>query len=78
MNVYTCTKCGEELILDDIAEWDEFSCPECDEPIPEELVPKNLNCKKPGPRGCGRCEGCLEWGEHEYERQLDRKLEREG
>lgn len=36
METYTCKKCGEELVLDDIAEWDELSCPECLEPIPQE------------------------------------------
>ena len=74
METYVCKKCGEELILDDIESWDELACPGCDEPIPEECVPRSLNCKKPGPHGCGRCEGCLGWGD----RKLDRLLEREG
>ena len=40
-STYTCRKCGEELYLDDLEKWDDFSCPECDEPIPqEELVKK--------------------------------------
>jgi DNA-directed RNA polymerase subunit RPC12/RpoP len=54
---YTCRKCGEELILDDIESWDELACPGCSEPIPEECVPRSLNCKKPGPHG-GRVMPC--------------------
>ena len=39
METYVCKKCGEELDLDDIENWDELCCPECSEPIPqEELV----------------------------------------
>ena len=34
--MYTCKKCGEELILDDVAEWDELACPECSEVLPPE------------------------------------------
>lgn len=33
---YICRKCGEELILDDVAEWDELACPECSEVLPPE------------------------------------------
>ena len=32
-------------------------------------------CNSPGPRGCGVCPGCDAWGDEEYERKLDLKLE---
>ncbi len=36
METYICKKCGEELYLDDIENWSERACPECDEPIPHD------------------------------------------
>ena len=70
---YTCRKCSEELILDDVENGDDVACPECSELIPEDALPRGRNCKKPGPHGCGKCEGCSEW-----DRKIDRLLEREG
>ena len=42
MDTYVCKKCGEELYLDDIENWDERKCPECDEPIPWNLAEDEL------------------------------------
>lgn len=38
MDTYICRKCDEELDLDDIEHWSELSCPECGEPIPQEIL----------------------------------------
>jgi len=40
MDLYVCKKCGEELYLDDVKEWSELACPECDEPC-EELLERD-------------------------------------
>ena len=40
METYICKKCGDELILDDVMNWTELSCPSCDEPIPQEELMK--------------------------------------
>jgi len=42
LETYICKKCGEELYLDDIENWDERKCPECDEPIPWNLAEDEL------------------------------------
>jgi len=42
METYICKKCGEELYLDDIENWGERKCPECDEPIPWNLAEDEL------------------------------------
>ena len=42
METYVCKKCGEELYLDDIENWGERKCPECDEPIPWNLAEDEL------------------------------------
>jgi len=31
-------------------------------------------CDSPGPRGCGCCPGCEDWGDMEYERRSDKIL----
>jgi hypothetical protein len=43
--------------------------PELEEDEPSEY------CDSPGPRGCGSCPGCTEWGDMELERRRDRELE---
>lgn len=56
-----------DRMLDDLALGDES----------EGIERENMDCNRPGPRGCGRCPGCLDWGDYEYERRRDKQLEKE-
>jgi DNA-directed RNA polymerase subunit RPC12/RpoP len=41
MDDYTCLKCGEELDLDDVENWSKRACPECSEPIPQDVLTRH-------------------------------------
>jgi hypothetical protein len=43
--------------------------PELEEEEPPEY------CDSPGPKGCGGCPGCTDWGDMEYDRKRDKELE---
>lgn len=40
----------------------------------EEVDPEG-SCRTPGPRGCHHCDGCAAWGDAEYDRRRDEKME---
>jgi hypothetical protein len=43
--------------------------------LEDEEVDPNGDCRHPGPRGCGQCPGCSDWGDMELEQRRDRELE---
>ena len=43
--------------------------------LEDEEEDPDTDCRHPGRRGCGHCSACQAWGDMEFDRKRDEKLE---